>query len=286
MRPAVSATIGVVRGAREDRLTGLAAEVAFFAALSVVPALVAIAAAITLVPRLGGATSGGEVEAAIVRSLERLLTDRAGTVIEAVEELFHRSNGDVFTLAIVGSLWSGSRGIDSVLRAVVIVSNDSERRPWWKLRLISFGALLATILVFAIALSMFVVGPLLGGGRAVAEQVGFGEGFAIGWRLLRLPLAVGALAAWALVLLHIARCTTRPWRSDLVGAAVTTALWVVASLGLRFYVVTVGSANVALGALGGPLIALVWLFLLAAALLVGAEVSQQLHGERRSTGRR
>ena len=267
--------VGVWRGAREDRVTGLAAEVAFFAALSVLPSLVAIAAALTLVPRLGGTASAGDVEAMVVQWLERVLTERASGVIDEVEQLFDRSNGDVFTIALLTALWSGSRGVDAVLEAIVVVSNESERRPWWKRRLISLGLLLATIVVFAIVLSMFVVGPLLGGAQSVADHFGFGRGFTIAWRFLRLPVIVAVLTVWSLLVLHVGRSSNRRWRSDLRGAVTTTVLWVLASFGLRLYLGTVGSANAALGALGGPLIALVWFYLLAAALLIGAEVSQQ-----------
>lgn len=54
------------------------------------------------------------------------------------------------------------------------------------------------------------------------------------------------------------------------------------SLGLRAYLQTVGSMNVALGALGGPLIGLAWLYLLALSLLIGAEVSQHVGDGRRA----
>ena len=280
MRSPATTVAGVARGARDDRISGLAAEVAFFAALSVLPSLVAIAAALTLVPRLGGSASPGDVEATVVGWLQRVLTEQASDVTREVERLFDRANGDVFTLALVVALWSGSRGIDAVLRAIVVVSDDAERRPWWKRRLISLGLLLTTIIVTAVVLSMFVVGPLLGGAQSVADHFGFGRGFETAWSFFRLPVVAAVLTAWSLLMLHVGRSSRRRWRADLSGAVVTMVLWVLASLGLRIYLGTLGSTNLALGALGGPLIGLVWLYLLAAALLLGAEVAQQARGER------
>lgn len=277
LRPAADLVVGVGRGARDDRVTGLAAEVAFFAALSVLPTLVAVAAALTLVPRLGGGSAGaGEVEATIIGWLENVLTNQASAVIDEVEQLFDRANGDIFTIALLVALWSGSRGIDAILRAIVVVSNQVERRPWWKRRLLSLGLLLLTIVVFAVVLSMFVVGPLLGGAQSVADHFGFGGGFTAAWRWLRVPVVATVLTAWSLLMLHVGRSSTRRWTADLPGAIVTTVLWIIASLGLRLYLATIGGTSVALGALGGPLIALVWLYLLAAALLIGAEVGQQV----------
>ena len=268
--------LDVGRGARDDRITGLAAEVAFFVALSVVPALVAVAAALTFVPRFGREGRTADVEGAVVSFVEGLLTEEASVVVDTIRDLFDRSNGDIFTAALVVALVSGSRGIDAVIKAIVVVANDVEARPWWKRRLVSFGLLVGTVLAGAIALSMFVVGPLLGGARDVADNLGRGEGFVVAWRLVRFPLGALAVTLWAVAVLHVARPHARAWRADLLGASVTTALWILLSIGLRVYLGTFGRSNPAVGALGGPVILLLWLYLLALALLIGAEVAQKV----------
>lgn len=267
---------GVLRGAKADRVTGLAAEVAFFAALSVLPTLVAAATALTLVPRFGRDGKGADVEGTVISWMEDLLTEQATGVVAAIRDLFDRSNGDIFTIALLGALFAGSRGIDAAIEAVVVVANDVEARPWWKRRLLSLGMLLGTLLAGAVAVSMFVVGPLLGGARGVADELGMGETFVVVWRWLRFPLGALGLTLWSVAVLHVSRPHARAWRADLIGASVTTALWIALSLGLRVYLGTFGRSNPALGALGGPLIVLLWFYLLALALLVGAEVAQQV----------
>lgn len=269
----------VGRGANDDRVTGLAAEVAFFGFLSLVPALIASAAALTLVPRFGDGTSAN-VEETVIGWLQGLLTESGSEVVDATRDLFDRSNGDVFSIAVVVALWSGSRGVDAVVQAIVQVSNHVERRKWWRRRLISLGLLLATVLSGVVTVSMFVVGPLLGGARSLTETFGFGSAFLVAWQWFRLPLAGAALVGWALLVLHVARPHARAWRVDLPGAVVTAVLWLLASAGLRVYVGTIGRSNPALGALGGPVIVLLWFYLLAAALLVGAEISQQVQERR------
>lgn len=272
----VGFVVGVLRGAKADRVTGLAAEVAFFAVLSVLPILVAAATALTLVPRFGGDGEGVDVEGTIVSWVEDVLTEEATGVVDAIRDLFDRSNGDIFTIALLGALLAGSRGIDAAIEAVVVVANDVEARPWWKRRLLSLGMLLGTVVAGAVAVSMFVVGPLLGGARGVADELGRGETFVVVWRWLRFPLGALALTLWSAAVLHVSRPHGRAWRADLIGASVTTALWIALSLGLRVYLGTFGRSNPALGALGGPLILLLWLYLLALALLIGAEVAQQV----------
>lgn len=272
----------LARAGKDDRITGLAAEVAYFAMLGIFPGLLAVAAAVTSLAVVVGPDVAADVERTVVSWLETVLTDRASAVTSAVRDLFDRDNGDVFTFAVIAALWSGSRGIDAAIRAIVLVANDVDRRPFWRRRLLSLGLLVGTVVASAIALSMFVVGPLLGGGQAVAEAVGAGSAFATGWRWLRFPLAAVALTVWALVMLHVARPHAGRWRDDLPGAVTATALWLLATVGLRVYLGTVGATNPVLGALGGPVIALLWFYLLAMGLLVGAEVAQQVR-EKRST---
>lgn len=269
-------TLGVLRGAKDDRVTGLAAEVAFFGTLSLLPTIIAAATALTFVPRFGRDGRGADVEGSIISWLERILTDQADGVVDAIQDLFDRSNEDIFTIALVLALVAGSRGIDAAVNAVVLVSNDVEVRPWWKRRLVSLGLLVGTVLAGAVAVSMFVVGPALGGARDLADSLGAGEGFVVAWRWLRFPLGALAVTLWGVAVLHVARPHARSWRADLIGASVTTALWIVLSVGLRVYLATIGRSNAALGALGGPLIVLLWFYLLSLALLIGAEVAQQV----------
>ena len=277
---AVEFVVDTLRGARDDRVTGLGAEVAYFAMLSIFPSLVAVAAAVTTLSPIIGAERAGEVEETVIEWLQQALSDQARTVIDQVRDLFDRSNADLFTIALLVALWSGSRGIDAVIRAVTLVANDVETRPWWKRRLVSLALLLGTVASAALALSMFVVGPLLGGGRAIADTVGAGAVFATAWTWLRFPLVGLALTGWSLVVLHVSRPGSEHWKTDLPGAITATVLWLLATIGLRLYLQVLGSSNPVLGALGGPLILLLWLYLLALGLLIGAEVAQQFRLRR------
>ena len=247
--------------------------------LSLFPAAVALAAGVTFVDDLRGASGSGVVEQAVIGWMERFATEDASAFTTSIRELFDRSNGDLLTAALVVSLWSGSRGIDSIVRSIVLIAGDVERRPWWKRRLLSLGLLLGTVVAGSLAVSMLVVGPLLGGGHAIAAHLGMDEVFTTVWGWARLPLAGAALTGWALVVLHVSRPHAGGWRSDVPGALATAVLWFAASLGLRLWVSVVGSSNAAVGAMGGAVVALLWLYLLALALLAGAEIAD--HGRRR-----
>ena len=266
---------------RDDGVSGLAAEVAFFWLLGLFPALLALAAALGSLEVLVGSGVAAEAEAEVVATLERVLTDDASATIDAVEALFADTDAGTVTFGLLTAVWASSRGFMAVVRALDTVYDLDERRTFVRQRALALALAVCSVLVASTALAMLVLGPLLGTGRDVADAVGLGAGFATLWDWARWPLAVVALVAWAATVLHVAPNQATPWRADVPGAVVAGVSWVAASVGLRLYVTVVPGGNQVLGLLGGPLIVLLWLYLLAMGLLLGGELNALL-AERRS----
>ena len=160
-----------------------------------------------------------------------------------------------------------------MIRAMAIVYDTGENRPWWRIRLLAIALSLGTVLVVAVLLSMLVVGPLLGRGQDVADAIGLGPAFATAWNWLRVPAAAGVLIAWAATVFHVSTNHPTRWRSDLPGALLAAVLWIIESIAFRLYLAIAGDGNQVFGVLGGALVLLVWLYLLAAALLLGGELN-------------
>lgn len=256
-----------------DDVSGIAAGVAFYAVLAMFPTLLAVAAALGFLESLLGSKVGDQVQETVLTSMDRLLTNRASSTKEAVQRLFADESGSLFTFAVAGALWTGSRGTNAVMRAMSRIYGVEEERSFWRRRLVALALLAFTVIAASVALSMFVLGPLLGGGHRVASTVGLGESFALVWRWARFPLAFAALAGWAALMFHVAPDQRKGWRHDLPGAFVTASLWILLSLALRLYLAVAGDTNQVFGVLGGALIVLVWLYLLALALLTGGELN-------------
>ena len=273
LRTARDVTVDVIHEAHDDRVTGLAAEVAFFGVLSVFPALLAVTSALGWLESLVGRDVAVRAEQEVVRLLERVLTDEASGAVDAARELFARENPGVVTVGVLGALWAMSRGLAAVIRALQQAYDVEERRSYVRVRLTGLGLAFGTVVAGALLLSMFVLGPLFGRGRDIAEAIGAGGGFVFLWNVARPPLVFAVLAVWALVILHVAPAHDGSWRRDLPGALLTAALWVLVSAGLRVYLLVAGEANEMLGVLGGALIVLIWLYLLSLGLLLGAELN-------------
>lgn len=261
---------------REDRVGGLAAEIAFFALLSIFPAMVAVAGAVGLLDAMVGERLAERAEEEVVGFFERIFTEDAAGTVDAMRQLFRQSTPAAFTFGGLAAVWAASRAFAAVTRALDVVYDIEERRSYVRLRGLALLLTMGSILVGAVMLAMLVLGPLLGTGRDVADSLGFGGAFATFWDLARWPITAAVLVAWAATLFHLAPNQRAAWRWDLPGAVITALGWVVGSAGLRVYLQFAGETNQIFGVLGGALILVIWLYLLGLFLLMGGEVNALL----------
>ena len=157
------------------------------------------------------------------------------------------------------------RALRSLLHALAVVSGRRQRT--WRAALV-----LAVVLLVggATVTAAAVQDPLL-----VLDV----PGGSVLWRVLRWPAVAVALLGWAALLLRLGmRLPRRSWRPLSIGAAVATGGWFAASAVFPIYVSVTARVTASLGALGGGLILLVWLYLLMLSLLLAAELVRDLGG--------
>lgn len=265
----------VWRKGDRDRILGLAGENAFMGVLTIFPTLLVFAAVLGQVQGVIGADNTQKVKDAITRFLQQVLTSSAGGVDDTVSKLFDTS-GNALTLALVIALMSVAQAFASVLNTVTLTYDVNDHRGWWHRRFIGLLMGLGSVLAGAVLVTAFVIGPLFGRADQVVQQVGFSEEYAFVWSYVRYPVAIVALVAWATTLYYI--CPDRParWRAGLPGALLTSFLWGAASLGFSTYLQLVVPRSPILGALGGGLILMTWLYLLCFSLLAGGELNATL----------
>jgi membrane protein len=269
------------RKSDRDRILGLAGENAFMGVLTVFPTLLVFAAVLGQLQNVIGAQNTQKVKDAVSEFLKQVLTSSASGVDKTVSNLF-TTNGNALTVALVVALVSVAQAFASVLNTVTLAYDVHDHRGWWHRRLIGLLLGIGSILAGAVLITAFVIGPFFGKSGDVVSQVGISQHYAYVWSYLRYPVALLALIAWATTLFHI--CPDRParWRSGLPGALLTSFLWGAASLGFSSYLQLVVPRSPVLGALGGGLILMTWLYLLCFSLLVGAELNATLLARKRS----
>lgn len=275
----VRLVVEVVHKADRDRMLGLSAETAFFAVLTLFPALLVVAAVIGQLSVIIGADNARTVEEKSLDFLDTLLTDQASGAISTVRDLFESST-NTLTLATLLALFSLSTAFATLINTVNITYDVPETRGWWRRRWLGLLLGVGTVLTGAIAVTLLVVGPLFGANEVVSS-IGLSQEYNFLWKYVRWPVAFLALVLWATTMDHLAPARRSRWRYDLPGGFLTALLWLAASWGLNLYLELVVTGSPIFGALGGGLILMTWFYLLCVALLSGAELNAILLARRR-----
>jgi len=266
----------VAREWSEDRVGGLAAEIAFFALLGLFPLVIVVAAALGSFDNLIGAQAAGQVENWLLDRISSTFGSD-NTLSSTVSDLFDGSNAGALTTGLIFSIYAASRGFVAVVGALDVAYGYNTTRGWLATRLVGFGLTVSSVMVAAVVMLMAVVGPLFGVGAGIADRVGAGRGFVLAWDLARWPLVAIVLVVWSATVYHVAPSHRTPWRSELPGALIATFWWVIVSLGFNRYLAAASSgANAVFGLLGGALSVMFWLYLMSMGLLVGAEINALL----------
>ena len=271
----VDITRQLARDSKEDRVTGLAAEVAFFSLLSVFPGLLTVAAGLGALDSLFGSTILARAQQEVITVLETFLTDKAAGTAEAVEALFEGGSGGVFTVGVVAAMWSASRGMSTVMRTLGQIYDVEDTRSRARTRLVAVGLAFASMVLIILTLTALVVGPLFGVGRTIAQWIGAADIYGVVWQWAGVPVAFVTLLVWAAAVFHAVPHRHVGWRQHVGGAALTGVLWLLVSGGLRLYLGLFGG-NPIFGILSGALVILVWMYVLSLALLLGAELNAVL----------
>ncbi|HVL97874.1 MAG TPA: YihY/virulence factor BrkB family protein [Egibacteraceae bacterium] len=278
------------RAVVKDRVTGLAAEMAFFALLSLVPLLVAIGAGLGYLERIIGREQVAEAQATVIDALSVVFSpDLTREVIAPfVEGLLTQERTGLALGSLAVTLYLSSRVFTATIRALDLAYNVEDRRGLLAQRGLAVLFAVAAVVVFVLMLGFLVVGPLFGGGRVLAERLGFGRLFAFAWALGRWPLLVVLVIGFLALLYRLGPQVDNRWRECLPGAVLGVVLWVLVSLGFRLYLDAGGGVQTpqfgeeeealrAAGRVVGAVVASVlWIYLSGVAILVGGELNAEL----------
>lgn len=260
---------------RDDRLVGVSAEVAFFALLAIPPLLLVLAGAAGFVGDLVGAGTRASMRDAVVEALGGFLAPEtmAETVRPTVDALFERGRGGLLSIGALLALWSSSRLIKVLIEAMNIAYDVEEWRSAWKRRAVAVGLTLGGLLALAVFFPLVVAGPNLGG--AIDRRFGLGGVLDGVWRVLYWPGVVVLAVSILTTLYHAAPNWRTPWRRDVPGALLAAIGWVAAAFGLRLYV-DIGFSESQFGPLAAPVVLLLWLYVSAFVVLLGAELNAEI----------
>ena len=252
----------------DDHVGLSAAAVAFYAFLAIIPAMAAVVSILGLVTRGQNPTEViDDLFGALPAEARELLSDQLAAITA-------QSSGSLsfgLMLGVVVSLWSASGAVGQLVNTINIVYDEEETRSWFRRRLTAIGLTLGAIVFVALAVFSVVGLPVL------IDRTGLGIGTR---RLLNILIWPGLAMSFGVALAVIYRIAPdrRParWRWVSTGSVFAIVAWVVVTLGFRVYVSNFGSYNETYGSLAAVVVILLWLWLTAVIVLLGAEINAEI----------
>jgi membrane protein len=261
---------------RETNASIVAAGVAFYAFLALVPALIAVVAIYGLVANPADVKDQiTSFTDALPRDAQRLLSNQLSSITRKAGG----GTGIAAVIAIGAALWSASSGIAALNTGLTIVNRENETRGMLKRRTLALALTLLAVAGILVMLALVVALP------SVLDSVDItGVGGTV-LELARWPLLAGVLLVGLAIIFRYGPQRRRSrWRWVSPGAIVAVIVGLAASIGFSIYVSLLGNYNKTYGALGAIIIMLLWLYLMAFAVLFGAAMNAELeHQTTRDT---
>ncbi|SDD29853.1 membrane protein [Paracoccus isoporae] len=256
---------GTVKEIGEDRVTSVAGGVTFFGLLALFPAITALVS-------IFGLVADPEVIRQQLDSLQEFVPSSALDIIRGQVEAIIESPGTALSFAgiagLLATLWSANGGMKALMDALNVAWFQRERRGFVMLNIVSLAMTLgAIVLVIALVATIAVLPALLDWLPIPAETRDLVT--AIRWPIMFavLLLAISALYRWG------------PSRDDAhfswisPGALFAAVGLVAASALFSFYTSNFASYNETYGTLGAVVVLMMWMWISAIVVLVGAEIN-------------
>jgi membrane protein len=251
---------------RHEYLTRAAA-LAYYIMLALFPLLIFLASLLAYVPIPNLFDQLTEVMARVVPA------DAMGVVKGVLSDIL-QANKELVSASILATIFTASGGFDALIGALNIAYDVKEGRPFWKRRLLAIALTIAVGLMVAIALAVMTVGPQFG--DWLASRVGASPVFAVLWPYIRWASIVGFTIVSVELLYYLGPNVRQHFLAQIPGAIFAVVCWVAASFGLGLYLRSFANYNATYGVLGAVVILMLWLYLTALTILLGAELNSEL----------
>jgi membrane protein len=247
-----------------DNVVLLAAGVAFFALLAIVPALAALVA-------IWGLFAGPDDVARVVDDFAAALPESARqTLEEQLEAVVSASGAGLGVTALVGlviALWSASTATKYLLQAVATVYGESTEGGYVRFRGLALVFTIGAIAFALVTVASIAVLPALLARTELADATRV----AANW--LRWPLLAAVMMVALALVYRVAPRRDRRLVVTSIGAVAATIVWVAGSALFAWYAANFGNFNRTYGSMAGVIVLMLWFFLTAFVVVLGAEVN-------------
>jgi membrane protein len=285
----LGAALRLARTAKLHRTTGHAAEMAFFAVLTLVPSTIAVGAVFGASRHVLGDGTVLRAEHAVVGSVRALMgPELANTVIAPfVHAQLTQANGGVAIGGLIAAWWLSMRLFEATGHALDACYGVTDARTTVVGRLLALAFALASVVLVTATVEMMVMGPLGSPSSGPARWLGLGDAYAVAWSIIRWPVLLAVIVGFLGCLYRFCPNVRHRFRDCLPGAVLGALLWIIAAVGFRL------SAPLGLHSARGladndPAVTLIgqsvnavvatvlWAYFASIAILLGAELNASL----------
>jgi membrane protein len=272
--------VGATKSALDNHVPLLASALAYSTFFAIPSLLLIVVGIFTLT------SSAGTIDS-LLSALEGAVPAEALDLFSSSLKQINARDHTSVVLIVVGTLlalWSLTGAMSAFMTAISAAYQVRDPRSFLHRRWIAFKLVLCFLLALVVVGSLLVFGPTLSGwlGRVTDHE----SLVSWIWWAAEWPLLIGALLAIITVMLWLAPVERPSWHGLLPGALLATAIWIVSSAAFSFFTATFDNYNKTWGSLSAVIVTLVWLWLTAFALLLGAElnaeVARRMHSQRQS----
>tara|TARA_R110001583_G_scaffold34137_4_gene114884 strand:- start:126 stop:1061 length:936 start_codon:yes stop_codon:yes gene_type:complete len=275
----------VAQKVQRDNMSLIAAGVAFYFLLAVFPLLAAFIS-------MYGFFVEQETLAQHINMLMGVIPEQSRALLEEQIESLVSTDARALSISFIVSfmltIWSGGKGSVALITACNITYQENQRRSFIKMIIARILLTFATVLFMLLMLLLVVITPLLIGYINESNQNMLGL---ITWPLLLLlfNLSLACLYKYA------PHRSSAKWRWVLPGAFLATLFWLAGSFLFNLYITHYAGYDKTYGSMGGVIILLMWFYVTAYAVLLGAVINaaaelQTLHdtttGDEKPLGER
>jgi membrane protein len=274
-----------VARAWHHRVLGLSAEAAFWQLLSLPSLFLAVVATLGYFSRwLGTATVDAterQIETTLSRAFSPEVVDQL--VRPLLHQILHGGRADIVSVGFVLALWAGSSATATFVNTITIAYGMRDLRGAVRSRLLALRLFLGSVLVGVIVLPLLVIGPdVLRRWLPARLKSTLGTLIDAGYY----PVVIMLLFLGLTTLYHLAPPRRLPWRRGVPGAVLAIGVFLLGSAALRAYISFVLGHYRSYGTLAAPIAALLFFFVLALGVLLGAEFNAAIEERWPSPPRR
>jgi membrane protein len=256
----------------EDDVFARAAQLGFYFLLALFPALLGVTALIGMLP-------SQVVLPTVMPYAQKVLPSESLVLVERyVGQVIKGSGGGVFSLSLLGSIWAASWGMMAIIYTLNAVYGVRETRPLWKSG--------ATAILLTVGAAVFIISSLvliLAGEQVsqwAADLTGADWWVTMVWPVLQWPVIILLMLVAVNLIYYWAPNIDHEWQWINPGSVLAVSLWILFSLGFKWYVENLINYNAVYGSITGVIILMIWLYVSGLILLIGGELNSLLNRPR------